>query len=165
MDLLQTQLPVSENFAREGISSTALEGRFQVLGESGRTVLDVAHNEQAAEILAAALESLPVVHRTHAIIGMLSTKKHIDFLRPLFKKIDFWHFISLPDPRSAPADVLERALKTIQPGRTKSYCHSSVSDALFAITKSFERPDESLIISGSSVTVGCALPLLQRDLR
>ena len=121
----------------------------------------MAHNAQAAETLAVALEALPVVRRTHAVIGMLSTKKHTDFLRSLLKVIDFWHFAPLPDFRSSSPDKLEKALKAIQSSRTKSYCYSSVSDAVFAVEKQIKKSDERLVITGSCVTVGCALPLLQ----
>ena len=161
LDLLKKQLPVSESSIRYGVRNAVLEGRFQLIGESAQIVLDVAHNGQAAETLAAALQTLPVARRTHAIVGMLSTKNHIDFLRPLLKKVDCWHFATLPDSRSVNAETLEKSLQVIQPSRTESYCYSSVPGALTATKKYLRKRDERLVITGSCVTVGCALPFLK----
>lgn len=52
-------LAVSEQAIRDGIQNALLPGRFQIVSESPRLILDVAHNPHAAAYLAGRLKSLP----------------------------------------------------------------------------------------------------------
>ena len=64
----------SEAIAR-GLGAVHLEGRFQSIGAAGvEWILDVAHNPDAARVLAANLEARPVAGRTLAVCGILADK-------------------------------------------------------------------------------------------
>ena len=52
-------LAVSEQAIRDGIQNAILPGRFQIVSDAPRLILDVAHNPHAAAYLAARLKSLP----------------------------------------------------------------------------------------------------------
>ena len=62
-----------ERIAR-GLRAVRLPGRFQIVPGEVEWILDVAHNEPAAAVLAAALRPRPVRGRTIAVAGMLADK-------------------------------------------------------------------------------------------
>ncbi|MGE5169714.1 MAG: bifunctional folylpolyglutamate synthase/dihydrofolate synthase, partial [Rudaea sp.] len=64
LDALRERLPVATSAVREGLVHVALAGRFQVLPGRPVTVLDVAHNPQAARVLADALGTMSFHPRT-----------------------------------------------------------------------------------------------------
>ncbi|HCJ9872733.1 TPA: bifunctional tetrahydrofolate synthase/dihydrofolate synthase, partial [Escherichia coli] len=52
-------LTVNEQAIRDGIAQAILPGRFQIVSEAPRVILDVAHNPHAAEYLTGRLKMLP----------------------------------------------------------------------------------------------------------
>ena len=52
LDSLRERLPVAMQDVRRGLAEVSLPGRFQVLPGRPQVVLDVAHNPQAATVLA-----------------------------------------------------------------------------------------------------------------
>src|SRR5690606_34388759 len=59
LDALKDRLPVDMQAVRRGLVEVELPGRFQVLPGRPQVILDVAHNPQAAQVLAQNLASLP----------------------------------------------------------------------------------------------------------
>lgn len=51
-------LKVSEQAIRDGVQRAMLPGRFQIISEAPRTILDVAHNPHAAGITCGASQNL-----------------------------------------------------------------------------------------------------------
>ena len=161
--LLQESLPVAETVIREALEGIVLAGRFHRIAGHFEYVMDVAHNPQAAEIFAATLAGTSCAGRTHAIVGMLRTKNHREFLRPLLPWVDAWHFADLPGANGAPADDLARSLRELDP-RARAACHESVARAHAEVTASAAHGDRVLVL-GSFLTVGAMLRLFaaQRD--
>jgi len=119
---------------REALVSVELEGRFQVLAGRPTTVLDVAHNPQAARILAAALSDMGFHPETHAVFGMLGDKDIRGVIDAVKQRIDRWHVATLPGPRGAPAASLVEQL-----------ARDAVSEA------------DRIVVFGSFLTVAAAL--------
>src|SRR4030065_2563393 len=74
LDCLRERLPLAQAHIRTGLLSARLPGRFQVLPGKPPVILDVAHNPQAARILAQNLREQYVPGKTLAVFGMLSDK-------------------------------------------------------------------------------------------
>jgi folylpolyglutamate synthase/dihydropteroate synthase len=66
-------------------------GRFQIVSESPRLILDVAHNPHAAAYLAGRLKSLPKTGRVLAVIGMLHDKDIGGTLACMESVVDSWY--------------------------------------------------------------------------
>lgn len=108
---LQPSLPVSLSAIREGLRRAWMPGRLQLLPGNILRVLDVAHNPQAAEVLAAFLAAHPVSGSTLAVIGMLADKDVEGVIDALDGQVDRWYPGSIDgEARGLDAAVLaERA--------------------------------------------------------
>ncbi len=73
-DALRDRLPLSMGAVRAALVGIEWPGRFQVLPGRPVTVLDVAHNPQAAHALADNLGAMGFHPRTIAVFGILSDK-------------------------------------------------------------------------------------------
>jgi dihydrofolate synthase/folylpolyglutamate synthase len=99
-------LAVSEQAIREGIAGAILPGRFQIVRENPRLILDVAHNPHAAAYLAGRLSAEPKKGRVFAVIGMLHDKDIAGTLACLETVVDSWYCAPLEGLRGATAQQL-----------------------------------------------------------
>jgi len=104
--LRASKLAVSEQAIRDGIERAILPGRFQIVSESPRLILDVAHNPHAAGYLAGRLAALPKSGRELAVVGMLHDKDISGTLACLEPVVDSWYCAPLEGPRGATAEQL-----------------------------------------------------------
>jgi len=74
LDALAGRLPVGIDDVQKGLATVEWPGRFQVLPGRPAVVLDVAHNPQAAAMLAQNLADMGTYPATHAVFGMLRDK-------------------------------------------------------------------------------------------
>lgn len=106
-----SSLRVSEAAIRQGLQQAALPGRFQLVSDSPRLILDVAHNPHAAGYLAGKLSDLPRRGgKIRAVIGMLSDKDIAGTLACLKPQVDVWYCAPLEGPRGAPVSALTEHL-------------------------------------------------------
>ncbi|WP_241723127.1 bifunctional tetrahydrofolate synthase/dihydrofolate synthase [Raoultella sp. HC6] len=138
-------LAVNERAIRDGIRQAMLPGRFQIIGETPRVILDVAHNPHAAAYLAGRLKSLPKTGRVLAVIGMLHDKDIAGTLANLMAEVDCWYCAPLEGPRGATAEQLLEHLRT---GRAcadvAQAWHTAMADA---------GPEDTVLVCGSFHTV------------
>ncbi len=124
-------LPASRPLVREWIvqalQSARLPGRFQLLqlpgpgpgpgpgAEEVEWILDVAHNEPAAVVLAENLRARPVSGKTYAVCSILRDKDVEAVGRVLESAIDEWIVCGVPGPRgSTAAELAGRLAATVQ---------------------------------------------------
>lgn len=140
-----------------GLSRVRLPGRFQRVPGEVEWVLDVAHNEQAAAVLAAELRSQPVRGRTIAVAGMLADKDATAVGRELDGVIDHWLLADLSDePRGLSAEALKSRLP---PLRGALELMPNVAAAC-ARARELARPRDRVVVLGSFHVVGPALAWL-----
>ena len=159
LDALRQQLPVAQAHLRSGLLSARLAGRFQVLPGKPIVVLDVAHNRQAAHILAENLGAQTVSGRTLAVLGMLRDKDIAAVIDVLKDQIDGWYVGSLTGARGAGAELLagllrERDLNVLHlaPSIDKAYsfaCREAGEDDRICVFGSFHTVAEVLIARGA----------------
>jgi dihydrofolate synthase/folylpolyglutamate synthase len=149
-------LPLAMQEVRRGLAEVALPGRFQVLPGSPRVILDVAHNVEAARVLAANLDASGFAPETIAVCGMLRDKDIDGVLSVLAARVTRWHFASLPGPRGASADELEKIL-----GRSDEK-HPSPAAAFASALERAEEGDK-IVVFGSFLTVGEVLAWLKNN--
>ncbi len=116
LDSLRRSLPVTAQAIRDGLARVELPGRFQVLPGRPVVILDVAHNPQAAGVLAANLADMGAFRRTVAVVGMLRDKDLAGVIGPLAGRIDRWYAATLDNPRGATADEVAGAIEATRPG-------------------------------------------------
>jgi dihydrofolate synthase/folylpolyglutamate synthase len=149
-------LPVAMQEVRRGLAEVELPARFQVLPGRPQVILDVAHNVEAAKVLAENLFAVGYSDQTIAVCGMLRDKDIEGVLRALAPRITRWHFASLPGPRGASAQDLEKAL-----GKSDEL-HDSPHSALVSALKRAGEGDK-IVVFGSFLTVGEVMAWLKNN--
>jgi dihydrofolate synthase/folylpolyglutamate synthase len=163
LDALRERLPVSMQEVRRGLAEVNLPGRFQVLPGRPQIVLDVAHNPQAAAVLAANLSASGFAPQTIAVLGMLADKDIDGVMRAVAPRITRWHLATLGGPRGASARQLAAALAACGVSAPATE-HASVAGALAAAQGEAGESDK-IIVFGSFLTVAEAMAQLQAQPR
>lgn len=154
LDALRERLPVAMQDVRRGLAEVSVPGRFQVLPGRPQVVLDVAHNPQAAAVLAANLGESGYAPETIAVFGMLRDKDIAGVVRAVAPRITRWHLASLPGERGAGADQLLAAIRQ-ENIETPAFKHDSVAAAL-AAARSEAGEGDKIVVFGSFLTVADA---------
>ncbi len=110
LECLRERLAVTQADVRRGLLSAQLPGRFQTLPGLPVRVLDVAHNAEAAQALAATLHAQAVPGRTLAVFGVLRDKPIAQMVRALAPVIERWYLATLAVDRGTSAEELRAAL-------------------------------------------------------
>jgi len=155
-DALRERLPLAAGAVREGLVHVALAGRFQVLPGRPAIVLDVAHNAQAARMLADALSSMGFFPRTSAVFGMLADKDIEAVARALAPRIDRWYVAPLPGPRGAPAERLASALARAGVNASAIRAFDDIAHA-FDAARNDANDTDRIAAFGSFLTVAAAM--------
>jgi len=157
---LKTTLPVDMQSIRRGLIEVELSGRFQIVPGKPPIVLDVAHNPQAAGVLAANLGDTGFYANTHAVVGMLADKDLIGVLAALKGRISRWYCATLAVPRGARAETLAAIIGGADgPGGTVA-CFPDVA-AAFAAARRAAGEDDRILAFGSFYTVAAAMRALK----
>ncbi|GHT97398.1 bifunctional folylpolyglutamate synthase/dihydrofolate synthase [Betaproteobacteria bacterium] len=154
LDTLRARIPVSMQAIRQGLMLVELAGRFQVLPGQPTVVLDVAHNPQAAGVLADNLSNMGFYPETWAVFGMLADKDVDGVIAALRTRVDHWLPCTLPGPRGLAAEALEAKLSAA--GGKVVDCFASARQAFAHARKSATESDR-IVTFGSFLTVADVL--------
>ncbi len=155
LDALRERLPVAMQDVRLGLARVALPGRFQVLAGRPQIVLDVAHNPEAAAILADNVAASGYARETIAVFGMLRDKDIAGVVRAVAPTITRWHLAALAGPRGTSAEELERIVREAG-GAGPLLRHENTAAALQAAQGEAGENDK-IIVFGSFLTVAAAM--------
>jgi dihydrofolate synthase / folylpolyglutamate synthase len=130
-----------------------LPGRLQRVAGSVEWVLDVAHNEPAAAVLAHELRAFGSRGRTLAVFGMLADKDVAAVAAKLDRQVAHWLLCTPQGPRALEAARLAERMGTMRGemeicGEVESACARATRLAL---------PGDRILVCGSFHTVGPAL--------
>ncbi|HKW36793.1 MAG TPA: bifunctional tetrahydrofolate synthase/dihydrofolate synthase [Burkholderiales bacterium] len=151
LEELRPRLPVAMQDVRTGLARVELPGRFQVLPGRPAVILDVAHNPQAARVLADNLGAMGFYPETYAVFGMLQDKDIEGVCRALKDRFSAWFAADLAVPRGAKASTLAEALGRAGAGG-KVACFGNPLDAYVAARKRAGENDR-IVVFGSFHTV------------
>jgi dihydrofolate synthase/folylpolyglutamate synthase len=140
---------------RRGLGETTLPGRFQVLPGKPQVILDVAHNPQAAHVLAENLAVSGFAPETFAVCGMLRDKDVGGVIGTLTPRITRWYMASLSGPRAASAEELAQHVEGAE-------CFATPS-AAFEAAVSRANEDDKIVVFGSFLTVGEVMGWLKNN--
>lgn len=159
LECLRDRLPVSMQAIRQGLMLAELPGRFQVLPGRPTVVLDVAHNPQAAGVLAENLASQGFFPETRAVFGMLADKDIEGVIERMRGRVERWYLCDLPGPRGTQAEDL--ALRMRSCGiEAPLECFASPAQAFAAAQNGLGEGDR-IVVFGSFLTVADVLAALR----
>jgi len=156
--------PLDERVAAAALGRVRLAGRFQVIPGEVEWILDIAHNEPAARVLAAQLRerALPqsgpdAAGRTFAVIGVLADKDAAAIGTALAPVIDHWILCTLEGARGMSATQL--AARLAPPAAPVELADSVPAGCERA--RGLARRGDRVVVCGSVYTVGPALRWLR----
>lgn len=159
LDALHALLPVAMKDFRQGLLDVTLAGRFQVLPGQPVIVLDVAHNPQAARVLADNLGNMAFHPKTFAVFGMMSDKDIDAVIDALKDRVSHWLPCTLAGHRAASAEFLAGRLRARGLAVVAEF-----STPQMALQAAQERADDGdrILAFGSFLVVAAALQALGR---
>ena len=162
--LLTRLAALDEGSVAAALGRVRLAGRFQIVPGEVEWILDIAHNEPAAQVLAAQLRERPLPHsrsgtsgRTLAVIGVLADKDAQAIAAALASVVDRWIVCALPGPRGSGAAQL--AARLAQPAEVVEMATSV--EAGCELARAIAQPGDRVVVCGSVYTVGPALQWLR----
>ena len=159
---LSCRFPLERHVIYECFSKFHMPCQFQIVPGDISIVLDVAHNRQAAGILAYNLSKFTTVGKMSVVLGMLRDKNYAAFINAIYPYIDNWYLTSLDNDRSTKSTELKKVLMSIS-----CKCQSSVFDkASDAVLQAYSnaKSGDVLLITGSFITVSTAVACLGLDI-
>jgi len=159
LEELVPRLEISGEAIARGLGAAHLEGRFQCMRAAGvEWILDVAHNPDAARVLAANLEARPIAGRTLAVCGILADKDAAGVAAELRSRIDEWWMATTLGARGTEGAALaERMAPHLQaPVHIAADIEAGCAAALAAA-----RGGDRIVVFGSFHTVAPALDWLE----
>lgn len=113
LNVLKDILPVTVNNIRSGLLNIQLPGRFQILSDEPRVILDVAHNPSAIHALNTRLSKMTHHQETYGIFSVMKDKDIGGMAQILDSEIDIWLVAGINSSRGASSsevvEILENA--------------------------------------------------------
>jgi len=151
LDALRDRLPVAMQDVRRGLAEVVLPGRFQALPGRPQVILDVAHNPEAARVLADNLGASGFAPETIAVFGMLRDKDIVGAVRAIAPRITRWHLATLGGARGASAAELAAALRVA--GVTAPHTEHDSLAAAWTAARDEAGENDKIVAFGSFLTV------------
>lgn len=152
---LQARLPLAWDAIQRALSGLSVPGRMQLL--QGRYLLDVAHNAEAAQVLAQALRQQFFGRRLLWVAGILGDKPIEAIAAALAPVVTEAISCQLTGPRSLSDTALAERL-TAAGVRTEA---GGRPEQAWALALRRAAPDQPILISGSFLTVAAIAPLIR----
>jgi len=155
--------PLDRAAVNRALTEVALAGRMQVVPGAVEWILDIAHNEPAARVLASHLRERPPAGgagargRTIAVVGVLADKDAAGIAAALTPLVDEWIVCALPGVRGGSAAALAERMQLPR-------ARLSLADSVQAgceRARELARPGDRVVVFGSFLTVGPALEWLR----
>lgn len=148
--LLQDKLPLTSSHLKQGLMSTQLMARYQILPGNIPVILDVAHNLEAVQALADNLQADPCNGRTLAVFAVLSDKPVPQMLRYLTNHIQHWFITQLDNSRTVSVEALQEYCR--QQSLQNVTAFSSMAQLCAGLPTRL-LPGDRLVVFGSFYTV------------
>ncbi|MDE2070757.1 MAG: bifunctional tetrahydrofolate synthase/dihydrofolate synthase [Gammaproteobacteria bacterium] len=161
LQAVHAELAVSEAAIRKGMQQARIGARFERVPGEVELIFDVAHNPDAARVLASNLDATRGTGHTLAVVGMYRDKAADAVAQALGERIDSWHLGGLGGSRGQTAAELAARVRSVLP-RAPLHAHASVIDAWQAARADAGRGDR-IVIFGSFQTVSAILRIVRES--
>lgn len=150
--LQQSGFNINEHAIIEGLKqvkkNTGLRGRWDIIHQHPKIILDVAHNESGMQELLNQLE-VTTYHKLHIILGMVKDKD-VEKVLQMLPQYATYYFTNAHIPRAMPAEAL-KAKASLH--NLDGHCYTTVNEAI-AEAKSHAHKDDLILVCGSVFLIG-----------
>jgi len=162
VELLSSQLPVSQAHVRQGLMEVGVTGRCQIIPGDQTVILDVAHNPDSVKSLAKTVQEMIKSNlaenkptRVFALVGMMKDKALKESLQPMANLVKHWFIVKAPVERAAEPAELENIVHELNAESSVSKMDAATA---FSQMQSQANKGDILIVFGSFYTVSAVLP-------
>jgi dihydrofolate synthase / folylpolyglutamate synthase len=146
---------------REAARATPVRGRLQLVAEDPLTVLDGAHNPDAARALAASLPALLDGRPLAIVLGVLEDKDAVGMLEALLARCERAWFTAPPSERALSPAALQSLARQL--GYERVECEPSPARALARAQEWARANGAAVLATGSVYLVGELLARLEGE--
>lgn len=156
---------IPDDAVRAGLARASWPGRFEFMGHAPDIIVDGAHNEQGARVLAAELSARYSHARVVFVVGVLADKDYASMLDALVPLAAQMVCTEPPNPRALPAAELAAAVR--QACERAGLRGAPDPEALPSIEAAVARgralvgPNDVLVLCGSLYSVGAVKAALR----
>ena len=140
------------------VPQVTMPGRFQVLQKKPYIILDVAHNQAAAELVVKQCARLDYTH-CYIIVGMLKDKNITDTIKTLSALKPSWLCSELPGARAVKAEVIANDAKQCSKNVRILPCIESALN----LVKNEASPSDLILVVGSFIVASECLYALDKQ--
>lgn len=165
LQALGSQVAISQDDIRQGLLSTNLPGRFEILSAQPQVIVDVAHNPHAVSSLVAQLKAEPTSGSTRIVIAMLADKPVDEVIALLAPIADYWYSAGLDsEARGLSAQLISDKIacglkekgQLAQVSTDVKLCAELTVEAAVEAAMCDAKPEDRIVILGSFYTVAAA---------
>jgi len=160
LQALTTKLAISADNIRQGLAAVRLKGRFEIVKQQPRVIIDVAHNSHAVTSLVTQLQTQPVAGKTHLVIAMLADKPVSEVVEILLPVADGWYTAGLEEASrglsSSEMEAIVKAVLLAHNGADVKLCAALTVEAAIDTVMSVAQANDRIVILGSFYTVAAA---------
>ncbi len=159
LTLMRSWLPLSRTAIEQGLQTTEVRGRFQLVPGMPTIVLDVAHNVEAVEVLAENLKQIPHSGKIRAVFGMMADKDIKSVVAITVALVDKWYLADLGVSRAMPTGLLSDNLAAAGVDGVDIEQYTGAASAFDGATADAHH-DDLILVFGSFLLVGDILALI-----
>lgn len=145
-------LPLTQEIIRAGLEKTRWPGRCQIVSRDPVFLVDVAHNPDAAQALAAFLKKFRGDKPVALICGMLADKDAEGFFRLLRPVVDACVLVPVDSERNMPMDRLMAAAKAAKLPAAEGQMPAAVKNA-----KKWAKANNGIVVAAGSLYLASAV--------
>lgn len=157
--LLKENLPLNHHHCQQALNTAFISGRLQFIHSKVNTLVDVAHNPQAANYLAQFIKNYRPKSKIYAVFSALADKDLPGLIEPLLEQVDYWIPALLSAKRAASREQLAQAFGLF---KLNPICYDSPLLA-YKEALTLAKPDDIILVYGSFYTVAAIMDLSQRQ--
>ena len=160
LECLAADFPVSSAQLRHGLQQVVWPGRFQIVSDQPRVILDGAHNPHAVAALVSALPAVVGGRQIKLLFGVMDDKDWPNMVPPLARIAHQVMVTQVHNPRAADPQAVSAAFGQVCPTRvcpdSRTACRQLLDEA---------DADTAVVVCGSLFLIGEVLPLFPSALR
>jgi dihydrofolate synthase / folylpolyglutamate synthase len=148
-------LPVGDDAVISGLADVRWQGRFQRVADTPVTILDGAHNPDAAAALRQALKQCGIREGISLIAGFCGEKNALEFLKRLQPAVHRGFAVKIDNPRALASGDVARLMRSA--GIRDASEHPDLGSAIECAAAAAAAEDGTVLITGSLFLVAEAL--------
>ena len=105
-----SQLAISKKHINDGLANVSLQGRLQLIAGQPAILLDVAHNPEAAQVLANYVSEQNDYGDIRVVFSILADKDLAGVVLPFQSKVKKWYIAPIETNRAQPVTTINNAI-------------------------------------------------------